>query len=269
MPSWSPDQYLHFAEERTRPCRELAARIALDAPRRIVDLGCGPGNSTEVLAMRFPGAALTGLDSSPAMIETARKSAVPAQWILGDITGFAAEASEPADLIFSNAAYHWVPDHAGLLPQLMAHLTPGGVLAFQVPANPQAPAHVAARQLAASPPWQSRFTGPVHEWAILSPEAYYDILAPLAARIDLWLTDYFQVMPDVAAIAEWYKGSGLRPYLDALPDDAARTGFLADYLTLLTRAVPVRPDGRVLFPFRRLFVIAYGRQLRYTSTIFW
>lgn len=252
MPSWDPDQYLRFAEARTRPCRELAARVQIEAPRRIVDLGCGPGNSTAVLAERCPGAALLGLDSSPEMIDAARRSTFAADWAVSDIADFAREGGEGFDLVFANAAFQWVSDHEGLLPRLMTRLVPGGALAFQVPADPKAPAHEAAREL-----WQTRAAPPVREWAILAPEAYYDILARHAARIDLWVTDYLQVMPDAAAIVDWYKGSGLRPYLDALPDQAARDAFLADYRVLITKAYPGRPDGKVLFPFRRLFCVAY------------
>jgi trans-aconitate 2-methyltransferase len=258
MPSWNPDQYLKFAAERTRPCRELAARID-GTPRRIADLGCGPGNSTSVLAARFPGAALSGIDSSPAMIEAARKSGLNAHWTIGDIAAWAGAAGAPVDLVFSNAAFQWVADHAALLPALMGRLTEGGALAFQVPANPDAPAHEAARRLAGSARWKTCFPMPVREWAVLAPEATYDILAPHAARIDLWLTDYIQVMESAAAIVEWYKGTGLRPYLDALPEDA-QPAFLSDYEAAITAAYPARPDGKVLFPFRRLFCIAYRRR---------
>ncbi len=255
MPSWNPDRYLQFAEERTRPCRELAARIQ-GTPRRIVDLGCGPGNSTAVLAERFAGAALSGVDSSPDMIGKARTRGVAASWAIGDIAEWAFAKGEPFDLVFSNAAFHWVPDHARLLPALMRRVAEGGVLAFQVPANPDAPAHEAARDLVASSRWRAHFEKPVREWAVLGSEAYYDILAPHAARIDLWLTDYTQVMPGAAAIVDWSRGTGLRPYLDALPE-ADQTAFLADYEALIAGAYPARPDGKVLFPFRRLFCVAY------------
>lgn len=258
MPSWNPDQYLRFAEERTRPCRELAQRIALQAPRRVIDLGCGPGNSTAVLAERYPDAALSGVDSSPAMIETARKSALRADWTIGDITLWPTASPQRYDLIFANAAFQWVSDHDRLLPALMVRLEPGGALAFQMPANPEAPAHEAMRELTATARWRGAFAAPPREWSVLSAEAYYDLLAPHAARIDLWLTDYIQVMDGPDAIVAWYQGTGLRPYLDALPNEPARAGFLADYGALITVAYPSRPDGKVLFPFRRLFAIAYA-----------
>ena len=255
MPSWDADQYLRFEAERRRPCAELAARIAI-TPKRIVDLGCGPGNSTAVLAKRWPDAALAGVDSSLAMIEAARKSGLRAQWSIGGIENWAGEPGMAADLVFSNAALHWVADHGTLLPALLKRVRPSGALAFQLPINADSPAHTAARDLAASPAWQAHFPKPVRTWSVLEPEAYFDILAPHAARVDLWTTEYWQVMPDQDAVIEWYKGTGLRPYLDALPE-SLRARFLADYRAAIAPAFPVRPSGKVLFPFKRLFSVAY------------
>ena len=256
MPSWDAEQYLRFEAERTRPCAELAQRIALE-PARVIDLGCGPGNSTGALAKRWPKATLTGLDASPAMIEAARKSMVRAEWISADIGAWARAPGEGFDLVFSNAALHWLADHQGLMPVLMRKVAQGGAFAFQVPMNVGAPAHVAARELAASLAWRAQFPVPVREWSVLAPEAYFDLLAPHAKRVDLWTTQYFQVMENVSAILEWYRGSGLRPYLDALPTAPLRARFEADYTALLAKAFPVRPSGQVLFPFERLFAIAY------------
>jgi trans-aconitate 2-methyltransferase len=255
MPSWNAGQYLRFADERTRPCRDLAAAVALDAPRRIVDLGCGPGNSTAVLAGRWPDASITGLDSSEAMIAAARRDAPQRAWIAGDIASWTADA--PFDLVFSNAALQWVPDHAATYPRLLDQTAPGGALAVQVPLNMAAPAHEAMREIAGRPAWRNRFQAPVREWHVHPADFYYDLLAPVAARLDLWQTEYLHVLPGPSAIVEWYKGTGLRPFLDALPDEAARQGFLDDFLAAVTTAYPARPDGRVLFPFLRLFVIAY------------
>jgi trans-aconitate 2-methyltransferase len=241
VPTWSSDQYLRFAGERARPCRDLAAAIALDAPRRIVDLGCGPGNSTAVLSLRWPDAELTGLDSSEAMIAAARRNAPDRTWALGDIAGWKAET--PYDLVFSNAALHWVPDHAALYPHLVAQLAPGGALAVQVPNNLGAPAHEAMREVAARPGWQRWFSTPVREWHVHPWVFYYDLLAPIAARIDLWETSYLHVLPGPEAIVEWYKGSGLRPFLDALPDEAERQRFTDEYLALVAAAYPAQRDG--------------------------
>jgi trans-aconitate 2-methyltransferase len=254
MPSWDASQYLQFADERTRPCRDLIARIALEQPARIIDLGCGPGNSIEVLAQRWPDAEITGLDSSLAMIAAAQKSHPEINWITGDIATWTAQA--PCDLVFSNAAVHWVPDHSTILPRLLSQLAPEGALAFQVPANFDAPAHRAMRELASSRAWKSHFPGTVREWHVHEPAFYYDLLAPQVARLDLWTTEYFHIMESSEAIVEWYKGTGLRPFLDVLPP-ADQGRFLIEYRRLIHEAFPPRPDGHVIFPFLRLFLIAY------------
>jgi trans-aconitate 2-methyltransferase len=260
MPTWNAAQYLRFADERTRPCRDLAAALALEAPRRIIDLGCGPGNSTAVLAARWPDAETSGLDSSEAMILAARRDAPQRTWAVGDIGTWKAPEEAPFDLVFSNAALHWVPDHDALYPRLLAQVSPGGALATQVPNNMGAAAHEAMREIAARPAWRAHFPVPVREWRVHPASFYYDLLAPLAARIDIWETEYLHVLPGPEAIVEWYKGSGLRPFLDALPDEGDRQRFLDDYLQAVTAAYPARQaplGGHVLLPFRRLFVIAY------------
>ncbi len=257
MPTWDSTQYLKFAAERTQPAIDLAARIALTSPCRAVDLGCGPGNSTEVIARRWPGAELTGLDNSPAMIATAKKDFPQRTWLVGDIATWSASADVLPDVIFSNAALQWIPDHARVLPHLFKQLAPGGALAFQVPANFNAPAHRIMRELGASATWRESFRSPVREWHVEEPPFYYNVLAPHATQLELWTTDYLHILPGPEGIVEWYRGTGLRPWLDALPNDAARTQFTADYLAEITKAFPCQSDGRVLFPFRRLFVIAY------------
>lgn len=259
MPTWSSDQYLKFAAERTQPAVDLAARIALPAPARVIDLGCGPGNSTAVLAQRWPAASITGLDSSPAMIAAAQKDRAHFTWLTGDIATWPDLRGPAYDVIFSNAAYQWVPDHASLLPRLLRRVAPGGALAFQVPANFDAPPHRLMRELAATSAWRTYFPTAPREWHTHAPDFYYDTLAPLAAHVDLWTTDYFHILPGVDGIIEWYRGTGLRPWLEALPDDATRQKFLADYRALLVPYFPPQADGRVLFPFHRLFVIAYAK----------
>jgi trans-aconitate 2-methyltransferase len=282
MPSWDSALYLKFNRERTQPSRDLAARIELAAPARAIDLGCGPGNSTAVLAQRWPGAAITGLDSSAAMLAQARAQFPQGNWIEGDIAHWARAADAPRlagpamtppaageaagetagegdrfEVVFSNAALQWVPDHLPLLPRLLGRVAPGGALALQVPANLDAPPHRVLRELAASAAWREFFVTPPRAWHVHAPEAYYDVLARHAARIDLWTTEYFHVLENLDGVVEWYRGTGLRPWLEALPDEATRARFLGAYRARLVPYFGARVDGRVLFPFRRLFVIAY------------
>jgi trans-aconitate 2-methyltransferase len=260
MPTWNAEQYLRFGDERTRPCRELAARIAFASPDLVIDLGCGPGNSTAVLAERWPKAELTGLDSSPEMIAAARRAGPRCAWRVGDIAGWAKEANQIYDVVFSNAALQWVDDHSAVFPMLLSQVAPGGALALQMPGNHDAPAQRLMRELAASPIWRDRFPmGRVREWHVHDLATYYDILAPTAAAVDIWQTEYLHILADSAAIVEWYKGTGLRPFMDALDDEAERVDFLAQYLERIDEAYPARGDGRVAFPFRRLFMIAYQR----------
>jgi trans-aconitate 2-methyltransferase len=258
MPSWNADQYLKFAAERTRPARDLLARVLVDRPARVIDLGCGPGNSTEILSERWPESGINGLDSSSAMIVAARRDYPQGDWAVGDISVWAADATHQFDIVFANAALHWVPDHEQLFPRIFARVAPGGALAVQVPYNLDAPAQTAMRDLAATPAWACLFPPDgVRGWHVHQPGFYYDCLAPLAADIDIWETEYVQVMESADAIVEWYKGTGLRPFLDALPSDADRESFLADYRERIRDSYPPQADGRVLFPFRRLFLVAY------------
>jgi trans-aconitate 2-methyltransferase len=255
MPSWNADQYLRFAAERTRPSHDLVRQIALDDPRCVIDLGCGPGNSTRVLAERWPQAQLTGLDNSTAMIAAAERAYPAHRWVQADIARWAAEDGEPFDLVFSNAALQWVPEHGALFPALFGRVAPGGALAIQVPADIDAPAHRIMRELAKSPRWRDAIA-PVREWHVHDTGFYYDLLAPLAARLDIWRTEYLHVLDNAAAIVAWYAGTGLRPFLDALPSEGHRAGFTAEYLALIREAYPARPDGKVFLPFLRLFLIA-------------
>ncbi len=257
MPTWNPEQYLKFADERTRPCRDLVARVEVWRPLRIIDLGCGPGNSAEVIAQRWPDAAITGLDSSPAMIESARAVRPECEWRAGDIAEWAA-SNERFDLVFSNAALQWLDDHASLFPRLFEHVETGGALAVQAPGNYDGTSNRLMRELAASAVGGSWFpNGRAKVWHTHDLDFYYDALAPHAARLVLWATEYWHAMPDAAAIVEFYKGTGLRPYLDAIGDAGERERFLAEYLEKLRPEFPPRSNGAVLFPFRRIFIVAY------------
>jgi trans-aconitate 2-methyltransferase len=251
--TWDPEPYLRYRDHRTRPAIDLLARIALGAPARIADLGCGPGNSTALLARRWPDAAVTGVDSSAAMLAKARTSATRANWLQADLADWT--PALPFDLLFSNAALQWLPDHAELLPRLFAHLAPGGALAIQMPRNFGAPAHVLLRALAAEGPWAGRLeTAPLRE-PVGSPAWYFDLLAPSAAALDIWETEYLQVLDGDDPVLAWTRGTALRPVQAALTADEL-AAFEADYRARLCAAYPKRPDGRTLFPFRRLFIVA-------------
>ena len=257
MASWSPKQYLKFADLRARPCRELAASVHVAEPGRIADLGCGPGNLAPIAADIWPGAAIVGIDSSPAMIEAARAAHPEHEWQRGDIVEWADSDGERYPIVFSNAALQWLGDHAELFPKLFEHVEPGGALAVQMPGNYHALQHVTLREMVASPRWRRWFPeGRAREWHSHDLDFYYLALAPHASHLDLWATEYIQVMPDVEAIVEWYKATGLRPYLDPIAEEADRAQFLAEYLEKL-RAIFPAAGGKVLFPFRRVFVVAY------------
>lgn len=250
--TWNPQTYLAFAGERTRPTAELLARIPVERPARVIDLGCGPGNSTALLAARWPGGRLEGLDSSAAMLAEARASGVHATWLEADLARWT--PADPYDVIFSNATLQWLPHPETLLPRLMGFVKDGGAFAFQVPVNYQAPSHRLMREAAQDPRWRETLSQ-VREIQHGRAELYYDILKPHAASLDIWHTEYLQVLEGADAIYRWVSGTGLRPFLDALNGEQ-RDAFIALYKAKLNEAYPRRADGTTLFPFRRLFVVA-------------
>ena len=250
MPTWNAHQYLKFADERIRPCKDLASRVEISEPRRVIDLGCGPGNSASVLAERWPNADIAGLDNSDSMIDVARKEQPHRRWIAADIWNWIRTEEAQFDLIFSNAALQWVSDHAALYPKLLERVAKGGAFAAQIPADFNAVPHELMRELA--PP-----NVRAKEWYSHEPSFYYDVLAPHARVVDIWEAIYQHVLPNADAIVEWYKGSGMRPFLEAMESEAERGRFLTQYTQRIRAAYPARSDGKVLFPFRRLFVIAY------------
>ncbi len=258
MPTWNPARYLQFAEERSRPCHDLADRVKITSPRTIIDLGCGPGSSTAVLAARWPDAAITGLDSSPEMIAAAGERFPGRHWIANDIEGWAATERTRFDLVFSNAALQWVREHNVVIPRLFDRVRSEGALAVQIPSAWESPARREMRALAASPGWALRMArARVADWHSENAVYYYDLLAPLAARLDVWETEYLHVMDSVSAIVDWYRGSGMRPFLEALGTEEEREAFAAEYAGRIAPHYPPRPNGKLLFPFRRIFIVAY------------
>lgn len=250
--SWDPEIYMKFANERTRPAMELLARVPLSAPRRAIDLGCGPGNSTALLAARWPKAEIEGLESSPEMLAKARSAGVRASFLEGDVESWSPSAAY--DVVFSNATLHWIADHRALLPRLMGHVAPGGVLAFQVPRNFDAPSHLLMREVAADGPWAAKLAN-ARAVNVRTPAEYYAILAPLSRAIDIWETTYLHVLEGDDSVLAWVSGTGLRPFVQPLDLDE-REAFLSRYRARLREAYPQRADGKTLFPFQRLFVVA-------------
>lgn len=252
--TWSPAQYTQFEDDRTRPVRDLVAALPGAAPVRAIDLGCGPGNSTEVLAARFPGAEVTGLDGSPEMVAAARLRMPGHRFEVADIAEWV--TPERYGVILSNAVLQWLPDHERLFPRLLRHLAPGGSLAVQMPENTEEPAYLVMREVAAMPAWRERVAQAGGQRAEMLPaDAYYRLLKARCRRVDMWRTTYFHVLAGADAVVEWFKGSGLRPYLAAL-DEGQRAAFLAAYREGVARAYPALPDGSVLLPFPRLFLVA-------------
>jgi len=257
MPAWDAQQYLRFERERGLACRDLVRRIELDAPARLVDLGCGPGTSAAVLRARWPGASITGVDSSPEMLRAARAKAPDVRWLEADLGSWSPEV--PYDLVFSNAALQWLPDHPRLVPRLASCVAPGGAFAFQVPATGSARERWsdALAEVLERPAWRDRFGRSEGTDGVLSAEAYYDLLAPGARRVDLWDTEYVHVLEGPSAVVEWTKGTALRPLLDRLPVGPDRDAFLDAYARALAPRYPRRADGKILFPFLRRFAVAY------------
>jgi trans-aconitate 2-methyltransferase len=254
--SWDPAQYLRFSDERLRPALDLLAQVPLVAPRRVVDLGCGAGNVTAILRRRFPEADVLGVDGSAAMLAKARDAAPDCRFEQGDFATWQPGEGEAApDLIYSNAALHWVGGHETLFPRLAGSLAPGGVLAVQMPAMHDAPLRRLQNEVAAFGPWAEHLRDAGFARAILAAPAYYDLLRPCTAALDLWETTYLHVLHGEDAVVEWAAGSSLRPFLDKLPPDL-RSGYRAAYAAALRPHYPRRADGATLLPFQRLFILA-------------
>ncbi|MDE2385202.1 MAG: trans-aconitate 2-methyltransferase [Alphaproteobacteria bacterium] len=252
MPAWSPAQYLKFAGERTRAARDLLAQVPPSEARLVYDLGCGPGNSTELLVAAYPAARVVGVDNSPDMLAKARAALPGVEFIEADLAAW--QAPPEADVLFSNATYQWVPDHLAALRRLLAGMMPGAALAVQMPDNRREPSHVAMERAAANTPYADKLRG-VARGDMPSPAEYYAALKPLCTKFDVWHTVYNHPMDGAAGIVEWVKGTGLRPFLEALAPDE-RGDYLARYEALLATAYPTQADGKALLRFPRIFMVA-------------
>src|SRR5437588_1723032 len=251
---WSARQYLKFEDERTRPPRDLLAQVPLKSARRVIDLGCGPGNSTELLLQRFPQTQVIGLDSSPDMLRQARERLPNCEFAQADLVDWT--PPERTDLLFGNAVFQWVPDHPAVLRRLLAALPPGGVLAVQMPDNTEEPALALMREVGSRGAWAASLTvANAARDDLPTAGAYYDLLKPDCAHVEIWHTVYNHVMAGPQAIVEWFKGSALRPFLSALEGDT-RSDFINAYTAAIAKAYPARHDGKVLLRFPRLFIVA-------------
>lgn len=252
--SWSAKQYSKFETERNRPIYDLLARIPAGTIRTAVDIGCGPGNSTQLLRNRFPDAVISGMDSSPDMIDAARRRLPAVQFDVADIATW--KGNGPFDLIFANAALQWVPDHESLFPRLLQQLTPGGSLAVQMPDNADEPAHRLMREIADKGAWSEKLAPAKSRLERNRADWYYKLLTGKVSELDIWRTTYYHPLAGgAAAVVDWFKGTGLRPYLDPLSEEEQRD-FLEQYQRAIALAYPALADGTVLLPFPRLFIVA-------------
>lgn len=253
--TWSASQYVQFEDERTRPVRDLVGAIPTASARRAADVGCGPGNSTEVLAARYAGAEVTGFDSDADMIAAARKRLPDLRFDIADVTAW--KDPGPYDVILANAVFQWVPDHATLFPSLIDKLAPGGSLAVQMPDNLNEPPHQLMRETALNGPWADKLAKAAEARTPLANERwYYELLKPHCTRVEIWRTIYQHPLKGgPAAIVEWFKGSGLRPFLAPLTEDE-KAEYLKRYEAAVAKVFPAMSDGTVLLPFPRVFIVA-------------
>lgn len=251
--SWDPTQYLKFAGERLRPAVDLLARVPLAAPETVVDLGCGAGNLSPLIQQRWPRARLTGVDSSASMLAKARQDYPAASFVEADIATWRPDA--PVDLVYSNAALHWLNHHDTLIPGLLDLLKPGGWLAIQMPRNFGAKSHTTITDTIELGPWRNALEPHLRRQPVAEPAVYWRLLQEHTATLEIWETEYMQVLSGANPVAEYTKGTWLKQFLDRL-QEPERSAFEADYRQRVAQAYPKEDDGRTLFPFRRLFILA-------------
>lgn len=250
MADWNSSLYLKFKKERTQPAIDLANRIRTYHPRKIADIGCGPGNSTEVLKSVFPDSEIHGIDNSQDMIKKARQEHPGLTFRLCDLN----DIQSGYDLLFSNACLQWLPDHTSLLPKLMGRLNADGILAVQLPMNQEEPLFRIIDEVASDPRW-ALGDHCFHSNDTLHPDEYYDILSDCSSDFQMWETVYYHALSSHQALVDWVKGTRLRPYLDALDRNGAAS-FENEVLRRTVDAYPARSDGNVLLRFRRFFFVA-------------
>lgn len=250
---WDPDLYLAFADQRSRPFHDLLSRIAAERPRRVVDLGCGPGHLTKYLERRWPTAVIEALDNSPEMVAAARERGIDAT--TGDLRTWKPRLD--TDVVVSNAVLHWVPEHSDLMLRWAGQLGSGAWLGIQVPGNFETPSHAAVRALARREPYAKMMRDiPFRVGTVVQPPAYYaDLLVDAGCTVDVWETTYLHQLTGEHPVLEWIAGTALVPVRERL-DDKVWQQFREELIPLLDDAYPRRPDGTTLFPYRRLFIVA-------------
>jgi trans-aconitate 2-methyltransferase len=252
--NWNSSQYLRFEEERTQPAIDLVNRIHLSAPKKVLDVGCGPGNSTQVVSRKFPDAAILGIDNSENMIETAKSNYPSFEFKTCDASKDLDSLGNDFDLVFSNACIQWIPNHNQLIQTMMRCLKPGGILAVQIPMNYQEPIHKIIGEITISDPWRAEFPNPRIFYTLSSSE-YYDLLSNLSTQFSIWETTYCHILKSHQDIIEWYRGTGLRPYLDVLSQEK-KTSFEQEVFERIVEAYPPQKNGSILFKFPRFFFTA-------------
>lgn len=251
--AWNPQQYLTFEDHRLRPALDLLGGIPLEVPKTVVDLGCGTGNVTRIIQERWPSAKVVGLDSSTEMLRKAREADSKIEWQQKAIDDW--QPKQKPDVIYSNASLHWLGGHETLFPRLMSYLKLGGYLAVQMPGNFSAPTHTLVYETARSGPWKERLEPLIKPPPVMDPTDYYRILVPYSEQLDIWETTYIQALEGENPVAEWTKGTWLKPFLDAL-EEPEKAQFEAQYRRRILQAYPPGLNGKTLLPFRRIFVVA-------------
>ena len=251
--AWNPNQYLKFSGHRLRPALDLLLRIPDLPARRVADLGAGAGNVTKLLKERWPDAEVTGVEGSAEMVAAGRKAAPDVVWQHADLGGW--RPAHGFDVIYSNAALHWLPNHEQLFPKLFGGVSPGGILAVQMPRNFEAPSHTLIAETALDGPWRNKLAHLVTPPPVQGPAFYHALLAPSAENLDIWETEYLQVLTGENPVKEWTKGTWLMRYLDVL-EGTEKAAFEAAYAARVAKAYPPNAAGETLFPFRRLFMVA-------------
>ncbi len=252
---WNPELYLKFNEERTRPAIDLAANINVNNPKKIIDIGCGPGNSTQVLFKKWPESKIVGIDNSASMIKSAKKSYPKMEWQIEDATKM--EKNDKYDVIFSNSTIQWIKDQEKLIKNFFDMLEEKGALAMQIPLFHTMPASNAIENVLLKQKWKEQTRGANNVFNFQSSGFYYDLLSEKTKSIDIWETSYIHIMPSHQYIVEMLKSAGIRPFLDKLDNEKEKIEFEHDIFKEITKAYPSQKDGNILFPFKRLFFIGY------------